>query len=537
MAHPNRSYNPRGMIGVPDPALSRSMPVSNGEAASPEPPPQADSAREVKPTPTQPPDAHAGTLAYWLRRHEELKGDIRADGNRGLSVEENRANYERKAAKLVAVLRGLWGETAGRRVLDLGCGTGIYVPALGELGVSYTGVDLSPVALEQARERFPQGAYVQSDVAELRVQDGFDAVLAVDFLCHLTEDAAWREAIDLMAELVKRGAVAIVVERLGAERAAAPNSHVVNRTVGDYKAAFARHGLPFRPAPRAPDIYVASGLEEADAAREALHRATTPAEVHAVVKGYPNMGPARGELLYDFIREHDVATVLELGFRHGVSTCYIAAALASRGGGRVVTIDRTPTAAFSPGVEDFLERLGLRDLVHVFYEHTTYNWRLRDFLRLEPRPVFDLVFLDGAHTWEPDALAFLLAERLLRPGGWFVFDDVDWSMANSVALRDSPAVQDLPADERQLAPIREIIELLVRSHPNIAECRDDGKWGFARKKTLDELDPAESAWRAIERRAAETKAHALARHPVKLDIPPNLSPSEWRDRVACLHKK
>lgn len=534
--NPNRSCNSKRMIDASDPALGRSMPVSNVEAASPEPPPRADSVREVKPAPTQPPDAHARTLAYWLRRHEELKGDIRADGNRGLSVEENRANYERKAAKLVTVLRGLLGETVGRRVLDLGCGTGIYVPALGELGVSYTGVDLSPVALDRARERFPQGAYVQSDVADLRVEDGFDAVLAVDFLCHLTEDAAWREAIDLIAELVKRGAVAVVVERLGAERGVS-QGHVLRRAVGDYKAAFARHGVQFRPAPRARDVYIASGSEEAEAARDAVRRATTPAEVHAVVKGYPNMGPARGELLYDFMREHDVATVLELGFRHGVSTCYIAAALASRGGGRMVTIDRTPTAAFSPGVEDFLERLGLRDLVHVFYEHTTYTWRLRDFLRLEPRPVFDLVFLDGAHTWEPDALAFLLAEKLLRPGGWFVFDDVDWSMANSVALRDSPTVQNLPADERHLAPVREIVEILVRSHPNIAEWRDDGKWGFARKKTLDELDPSELTWRVIGRRAAETKAHALARHPTKLNVPPDLSPSEWRDCVAGLHKK
>ena len=124
------------------------------------------------------------------------------------------------------------------------------------------------------------------------------------------------------------------------------------------------------------------------------------------------MSLERGRMFYEFIRTHNLRRVLELGFNHGVSTCYFAAAVASLGGGHVVTIDRAQAAAYHPGLEHFLERLGLGDLVTPFYEATTYNWRLRDFLRMDPRPSFDLMFLDGAHIFEPDALAFLLAEKL-----------------------------------------------------------------------------------------------------------------------------
>ena len=42
-------------------------------------------------------------------------------------------------------------------------------------------------------------------------------------------------------------------------------------------------------------------------------------------------------------------------------------------------------------------------------------------------PRFDLVYLDGAKNWTIDGLAVVLAERLLRPGGWLLMDDLHWT--------------------------------------------------------------------------------------------------------------
>lgn len=46
--------------------------------------------------------------------------------------------------------------------------------------------------------------------------------------------------------------------------------------------------------------------------------------------------------------------------------------------------------------------------------HDSYNWNLMRLLRDAPELRFDYVYLDGAHTWETDGLAFFLCDMLLK---------------------------------------------------------------------------------------------------------------------------
>jgi predicted O-methyltransferase YrrM len=259
---------------------------------------------------------------------------------------------------------------------------------------------------------------------------------------------------------------------------------------------------------------------------------TTVEEVHAVVKGYPYTDLTNGHILYDFIRRHELRRVLELGVCHGVSACYAGAAVASLGGGRVVAIDRLEVAAYRPGILDFTRELGLADIVVPFFERMTYNWRLRDFLLMDPRPVFDLVFLDGAHTWEPDSLAFLLSEKLLRPGGWWIFDDINWSIGTSpTARRASPGQISLAEDEIAACQVRDVIDLIVRPHPHVASWSENGKWGFARKKTLDEMSAEDRLDAHLRERAAGTLLHAQENFPEPIEVPPDLRPEAWQRTI------
>ena len=263
-----------------------------------------------------------------------------------------------------------------------------------------------------------------------------------------------------------------------------------------------------------------------------IEPATTVETVYNVVVGYPHMTLERGRVFFDIIRTHNLQRVLELGFNHGVSTSYIAAAVASLGGGYVVTIDRLQAVAYNPGLEHFLARLGLHHLVTPFYETTTYNWRLRDFLRMDPRPVFDLVFLDGAHIFEPDALAFLLAEKMLSPGGWFVFDDINWSIATSpTAPKKLSSAVRLTDDEFRAYQVREVIDVLVRRHPNIAEWREDEKWGYARKKRAEEPVGEDKLPARLAATSEMTKRHALENFSVPIDIAPGLEPVHWQAAI------
>jgi predicted O-methyltransferase YrrM len=45
----------------------------------------------------------------------------------------------------------------------------------------------------------------------------------------------------------------------------------------------------------------------------------------------------------------------------------------------------------------------------------SYTWSLGRLLEASPEPPLDYVFLDGAHTWAHDALAFFLATACSRP--------------------------------------------------------------------------------------------------------------------------
>jgi predicted O-methyltransferase YrrM len=206
-----------------------------------------------------------------------------------------------------------------------------------------------------------------------------------------------------------------------------------------------------------------------------------PEEVRELVGDVPHMTLAKGRTIAAFIGENKIRDILELGFRHGVSTCYMAGALEDTGGGCVTTIDLESAKGNRPSIEQLIKRTGLRG-VEWFYEPSSYTWRLMKFLERDPSPRFDLCFIDGAHSWFVDGFAFFLVDRLLRPGGWIILDDLDWTYANSPSLGTSERVKSMPAEERATAQVRKIYELLVKPHPSYTEFRVEDGWGYARKK-------------------------------------------------------
>lgn len=195
------------------------------------------------------------------------------------------------------------------------------------------------------------------------------------------------------------------------------------------------------------------------------------------------MSAWQGRQVYDHLREAGARQVLELGTAHGASASYMAAAVAANGGGTVTTVDRYHFGG--PAPEETVGRAGLEAVVDfVRVEHSSYDWWLREQIvqrtdgegHCEPR--YDFCYLDGAHDWHVDGLAVVLIERLLRPGGWLLMDDLDWSYATS-RVQNPP---NLSEDERCTPHLREVFDVIVRGHPAYTELRiqDDG-WGWARK--------------------------------------------------------
>jgi len=102
----------------------------------------------------------------------------------------------------------------------------------------------------------------------------------------------------------------------------------------------------------------------------------------------------------------------------------------------------------------------------------SYNWSLMQVLARHKQPIFDYVFLDGAHTWALDALAFCLVDRLLCDGGYVDFDDYNWTLGRSPSMKPEvfPDVRRLYTDEQIEQPqVALVVDLLVRSHPAYTE--------------------------------------------------------------------
>ena len=207
----------------------------------------------------------------------------------------------------------------------------------------------------------------------------------------------------------------------------------------------------------------------------------------AAVAGIPFMSAEQGQIVFEHVRATRPREVLELGTAHGVGTAYLAAGLVD--GARLTTVDFAG-AAYDPPPEAVLARAGLADRVEIVRRHSSYTWWLKEEVErhsdahdnVEPR--FDFVYLDGAKNWTIDGLAVILVEKLLRPGGWLLMDDLDWTYADDPGREATDGVvhRELSEAERTQPHLRAVFDLIVAQHPSFTDPRvQDEWWGWARK--------------------------------------------------------
>jgi predicted O-methyltransferase YrrM len=224
-------------------------------------------------------------------------------------------------------------------------------------------------------------------------------------------------------------------------------------------------------------------------------------EVYALVKGIPFINRRNAEALYNLIVEAKLRNCLELGFAHGTASCYIAAAIDELGGGELVSVDIESGREWQkPSIEELLSRVSLEQYVKVYREKTGYNWYLQNIIARQSEnenkicePIFDLCIIDGPKNWTIDSSAFFLVDKLLKPGGWIIFDDYNWSYGqadHSRAATDGIIHRELSESEREVPHIRQIFHLLVMQHPNYGNFRiqEDSDWAWA-QKTNSPLEP------------------------------------------------
>jgi predicted O-methyltransferase YrrM len=139
--------------------------------------------------------------------------------------------------------------------------------------------------------------------------------------------------------------------------------------------------------------------------------------------------PAEGAFLAQLIREVNPAVSLEIGMAYGVSTLFIAEALASLAHPvRHIVMDPFQSTQW--------RGIGLRNIQQAGYgSFVEFHEARSEFLlpTLADRgTILEFALIDGWHTFDQVMVEFYFINRMLRPGGVVVFDDADRASVNRV---------------------------------------------------------------------------------------------------------
>ena len=164
-----------------------------------------------------------------------------------------------------------------------------------------------------------------------------------------------------------------------------------------------------------------------------------------------------------FVRSTGARMIAEIGIYQGHTSLEFAKYLNSAGelhlfdyADRVETVRKQIAAAGFQNVKTFGASYKLLD---------SYNWCLAKLIEQHSDPIYDYIFLDGAHTFAIDALTFFLADKLLKVGGHIDFDDYYWTLGKSPSLRPEmfPLTGKMFTREQiDAEQVKMIVELLVR---------------------------------------------------------------------------
>ena len=130
---------------------------------------------------------------------EKIPWDDRAFSERMLEVHLSQENdwASRRTAVIEQQVNWIEQHFLGprSRVLDLGCGPGLYTHLLAQLGHDCVGLDIGPASIDYARERAREGGvsarYELADIRETDFGEGFDLVTSIfgEFNVFRPEDA------------------------------------------------------------------------------------------------------------------------------------------------------------------------------------------------------------------------------------------------------------------------------------------------------------------------------------------------------------
>jgi predicted O-methyltransferase YrrM len=137
-----------------------------------------------------------------------------------------------------------------------------------------------------------------------------------------------------------------------------------------------------------------------------------------------NVDRAEGEFIFQLISsDPDIRKTLEIGCAYGLSSLYICSALDEKDSPKHIIVD--------PYQNNNWHGIGVSNLKRAGFDFFELIEKPSEFFLPElvqnESGTFDMVFIDGWHTFDHTLLDLFYANRLIRVGGYIVIDDCNLS--------------------------------------------------------------------------------------------------------------
>jgi len=144
------------------------------------------------------------------------------------------------------------------------------------------------------------------------------------------------------------------------------------------------------------------------------------------VKVHSNIKNDEGKLLYNLIRKTDARNVLEIGMAYGLSSLFILQSL------KYFTLkhkikEQYNLTSIDPFQTTQWDNLGVQNLInaHLDNNHTLIEQKsyISMPILLNDKKIYDIIFIDGWHTFDYTLLDLFYAYLLVKKNGFIVIDD------------------------------------------------------------------------------------------------------------------
>lgn len=136
-----------------------------------------------------------------------------------------------------------------------------------------------------------------------------------------------------------------------------------------------------------------------------------------------NVNKEEGKFLHNIIKKNLFKNVIEVGMAYGISSLYICSSLKETNG-KLISIDPYQSSQWHNYGIKLIEKNELNNY-HMLIENTSfvvlpelYNKAVRT------NKYYDMVFIDGWHTFDYTLIDFFYADKLINIGGYIIIDDI-----------------------------------------------------------------------------------------------------------------